>query len=84
MTEKWFQMWMDDKESIIRTMERNMNNDLSVGYDPNGQSITEQKKSLADYVRDFHDTLMSFADMDEKKRNRWCYYDLIRRGVIER
>ena len=29
------------------------------------------------------DELMSFAEKTDEQRNKWCYYDMLRRGVIE-
>lgn len=80
----WFQIWMDDKESIISTMVKNMSADLNAGYNYFGECIKRQRREIEKYKADFDRQIMSFADMDDGKRNRWCYYDLLRRGAISR
>ena len=79
----WFEIWCEDKESIIETMVKNMASDLEHGYDYFGKSIREQKEMIECYKSEYDRQLMDFADMDEKKVNRWCFYDLKRRGAIE-
>lgn len=78
----YFNMWYDDKENIIATMYSNMQDDLRVGYDPNGQSITQQKADIEAYKAAYYAQLDKLATMDEKTINRWCYLDMKRRGVI--
>lgn len=80
----WFQIWMDDKESIISTMVKNMSADLNAGYNYFGECIKRQRREIEKYKEEFDRQIMSFADMDDGKRNRWCYYDLLRRGAISR
>lgn len=75
-------MWIEDKKSILETMIRNMNADLAAGYDPNGKSITEQQTTIRRYEFDMNEQINAFANMDEVKANRWCYYDLVNRGAI--
>lgn len=75
-------MWIEDKKSILETMIRNMNADLAAGYDPNGKSITQQKRDIKLYEFDMNTQINKFANMDEAKANRWCYYDLVNRGAI--
>ena len=80
----WFSIWMDDKESVLETMVRNMAADLAAGYNYFGESIKRQREAIDAYKAEFERQLMAFADMDDGKRNRWCYYDLLRRGAITR
>ena len=80
----WFSVWMDDKESMLATMTRNMASDLSAGYNYFGDCIRRQLEQIEEYRKEFDAQLMAFADMDDVKRNRWCYYDLLRRGAITR
>ena len=82
-TEDWFEMWHLDKEVILNTMVRNMTADLECGYDYFGKSITEQRDAIEEYKAQFDDELMSFAEKTDEQRNKWCYYDMLRRGVIE-
>lgn len=84
MREEWFEIWLDDKQAMLATMVRNMAADLEAGYDYFGSCISRQREMIAAYKAEFDAQLMSFADMTEEKRNRWCYYDMLRRGVITR
>lgn len=83
-TINWFELWMDDKESVLATMIKNLTSDLEVGYDYFGKCIQRQRETIDAYKAEFDRQLMSFADMDDGKRNKWCYYDLLRRGAITR
>ena len=79
----WFEMWHLDKEVILNTMVRNMTADLECGYDYFGKSITEQREAIEAYKEKFDAEVMSFAEKTDEQRNKWCYYDMLRRGVIE-
>ena len=79
----WFEMWYADKSSMLDTMVKNMQADLNAGYDYFGQSIKNQRMAIDTYKRLFDQELDMFADMDEKQVNRWCYYDMVKRGAIE-
>ena len=57
---------------------------MEAGYDYFGNCIQNQKRQLDEYKQKFDEQLMAFADMEDGKRNRWCYYDLLRRGAIKR
>ena len=78
----WFEVWQDDKESIIETMIKNMASDLNHGYDYFGKSIVEQRRAIEAYRKETDDTFDLFKTMDEKEVNRWCFYDLKKRGAI--
>lgn len=78
----WFFVWFDDKKSMIDTMVRNMQADLEAGYNPNGKSIQIQLAMIEEYKTRFDHELMAFVKMTEIEVNRWCYYDMKRRGVI--
>ena len=78
----WFTMWLDDKKSMTATMYKNLASDLDAGYDPRGKSITEQKVMIRDYEKDIDNTLDLFKTMEADAVNRWCFYDMIKRGVI--
>ena len=82
-TDDWFEMWHLDKEVILNTMVRNMTVDLECGYDYFGKSITEQREAIEVYKEKFDAEVMSFAEKTDEQRNKWCYYDMLRRGVIE-
>ena len=76
------QMWIDDKYCIIDTMYNNILADLDAGYDPKGKSITDQKNAVDEYIRKFNSQLDKFVTMTDTEVNRWCYYDLLKRGAI--
>lgn len=78
----WFDVWQEDKENILFTMIKNMASDLDNGYDYFGKSIVEQRKTIEDYKKDIDSTWDMFRTMDEKEVNRWCFYDLKKRGAI--
>ena len=78
----WFDVWFEDRESILNTMVRNMTSDLNAGYNYFGQSITKQKQESAEYKAQTDKTLDMFKDMDEKAVNRWCFYELKKHGAI--
>lgn len=82
-TDDWFEMWHLDKEVILNTMVRNMTADLECGYDYFGKSITKQREAIEAYKEKFDAEVMSFAEKTDEQRNKWCYYDMLRRGVIE-
>ena len=78
----WVDIWQEDKENILFTMIKNMASDLENGYDYFGKSIVEQRKTIEDYKKDIDSTWDMFKTMDEKEVNRWCFYDLKKRGAI--
>lgn len=79
---KWFNLWFNDKQSIIETMVRNMQADLDAGYNPEGHCIRKQRVDIEEYQIKFDRQLDSFKTMDDKAVERWCYYDLKKRGAI--
>lgn len=79
---KWFEIWFSDKECIVETMVKNMQDDLAAGYDYFGNSIKGQRKAIDEYKTEFNHQIDAFVEMDEKQVERWCYYDLKKRGVI--
>lgn len=78
----WFEIWFEDKQSILNTMIRNMASDLENGYDYFGNSITKQRKEIDEYKAQFDEEMKGFRTMEESKIQHWCYYDLKRRGAI--
>lgn len=79
---KWFEIWYEDKQCILSTMISNMQADLNAGYDPLGNSIQNQLSEIESYRASIDSKLKEFVTMEEKTVNRWCYYDLKRRGAI--
>lgn len=80
---EWFDMWFEDKKAMISTMLSNTVADLNAGYDLYGKSIREQKQMIDKYQKSFEDQMNAFKEMDDKQVNRWCFYDMKKRGVIE-
>ena len=79
----WFDIWFDDKKSMISTMVKNMVADLEAGYDFFGASIQRQQREIDTYRAKFDSEMDAFKMMDEKEVNRWCFYDLKKRGAID-
>lgn len=82
MTTKWFDMWYEDKKSLLETMIRNMVADIEAGYNPLGQNIKNQRNMIDRYEDEMNFQLEKLAEKDEKAAERWCYIDLKRRGAI--
>lgn len=82
-SKEWFDIWFEDKKSIIAIMYSNMASDLSHGYDYFGKSIQTQKDEIARYESQFEKELDSFKSMSDEEVNRWCFYDMKKRGAID-
>lgn len=82
MRKNWFEIWFADKMSVIEIMIRNMQADLEAGYNPHGGSISRQRREIDAYKAAFDAKMEQFAEMPEDKVQRYCHYDLLRRGVI--
>lgn len=78
----WIEIWCDDYTSLIDCAIRNMQSDLECGYDPNGFSIWQSKSAIAELRERYENGLNRIAEMEEKAAQRWCYYDLKKRGAI--
>ena len=79
----WFELWYEDKQSMVNVMVQNMTADLKAGYDYFGSSIRRQVEEIEAYKAEFDKQMDEFKGMDEKEVNRWCYYDMKKRGAIE-
>ena len=78
----WFELWFCDKQCMINCMIRNMQADLDAGYDYFGNSIVKQRQEIETYKAEFDAQMLKFVDMTDEKVQRWCYYDMKKRGVI--
>ena len=76
-------IWNEDKRGVIATMYRNLYADLSCGYDPTGAAITRQRAEIDQYIKAYNAQLDNFVNMSDEQTNKFCYYDMIKRGVIE-
>ena len=79
----WFELWYADCKGMIHTMHRNMVADLDAGYDPMGRCIKEQRTMISVYCERLENSLEMFKAMTDEQVNRWCFYDLKKRGVID-
>lgn len=82
MKQDWFEMWFGDMESIIETMVRNMQSDLDAGYNPRGYCIIKQGIEIDSKRSYLGRKLDDFNKMTDEQVQRWCYYDLKKRGAI--
>ena len=82
MEGKWFRLWYDDKQSMLITMHNNLAADLSAGYNPFGSSIRQQRQAIDAYMFEFDQQMEAIKMMDKQHTEHWCYYDLLKRGVI--
>ena len=78
----WFELWFEDKQGMVATMASNMAADINAGYDYFGNSIQKQLKAIEAYKAEYEAQMDKFAAMEEKEVNRWCFYDMKKRGVI--
>lgn len=79
----WFDLWLADKKAMIATMRQNMCDDINAGYNPNGECIKKQREEITQYEFLMNNELSSFVNMSDREVNRYCYYDMLKRGVIE-
>lgn len=78
----WFELWYQDKMSILETMKSNRQADIYAGHDPNGISIKRQDVEIHDYWQSIERQLLEFVRWENKQVNRWCFYDMKKRGAI--
>ena len=81
--DKWFTIWFEDKWSILNTMGKNLAADLAAGYSYFGMCAEKQRAAIEAYKLQFDSEMDYLATLDEKKAERWCKMDLIKRGAIE-
>lgn len=79
----YFKLWVEDKQSILDTMIRNLASDLEAGYNYFGLSARKQRGEIDAYKYLFDSEMEYLKTLDEKKVNHWCRIDLIKRGAIE-
>ena len=81
--ETWFEFWYSDKKAIITCMFHNMQSDIDAGYNPMGDCIKRQLSDISNYEYSINEQLDKFVSMDEKQIEKYCYFDLLKRGVID-
>ena len=80
---EWFSIWEDDRRWIENIMIENMKADLDAGYSYYGKSMIEQREMIDKYHKETMDTYEMFKTMQDNEVDRWCFYDLKKRGAID-
>lgn len=81
-SENWFDIWFEDHHAMLKTMYRNMAADIEAGYSVTGDNIQKQERDIHEYRNLFEQQIDKFKLMDDVAVNRWCFYDMKKRGVI--
>lgn len=79
----WLEFWYADKKAIINCMFYNMQADIDAGYNPIGDCIKRQLSEISNHQNSINNQLDKFVLMDEKQIEKYCYFDLLKRGVID-
>ena len=64
----WFPLWLEDKQSVLDTMIRNLKDDL---------------EDIESYKAQMNEDMKAFRSMSDSQVSHWCFYDMKRRGIIE-
>ena len=80
---EWFSIWEEDRRWIENIMIQNMQDDLNAGYDYFGKAIIEQREMIDEYHKETMNTYEMFKTMQDNEVDRWCFYDLKKRGAID-
>lgn len=79
----WFDLWFRDKQSMLALMVENLADDLRAGYCYCGVSATRQRAEIERYALEMDDQITVLFRKTYEERNRWCFYDMKRRGAVE-
>lgn len=79
----YFKLWVEDKQSILETMIRNLTADLKANYNYFGNSVRRQRGEIDAYKYLFDVQMDYLKTLTEKQADHWCKLDLIKRGAIE-
>ena len=82
MKNDWFELWREDRQSMLNTMVNNMQADLAVGYDYFGKSITQQRAEIERFKAEFDADMDKIGEMEPSKVQHWCYVRLLKLGAI--
>ena len=55
MEGKWFKIWFEYNQMILSEMYQNLADDLDAGYNPFGNSIMKQRRSIDEYIQKFNE-----------------------------
>ena len=64
-SDRWFELWQDDRECMLNTMIRNMTADLDAGYNYFGRCIVNQRKEIEDYKKETESAFDLFKSMTD-------------------
>ena len=78
----WFEIWKEDRESMLNTMVRNMASDLENGYSYYGNSMIRQRAEIDRFKADYDADMDKLAEMEPNKVQHWCHMRLIKLGAI--
>ena len=78
----WQRLWIDDKIAIMQTMRNNIASDIINWYNLLGYNIQKQITDIIKYENDYDRQILEFGNMTNEQVNKWCYYDLKKRGAI--
>ena len=56
--------------------------DIINGYNLLGYNIQKQITDIIKYENDYDRQILEFGNMTDEQVNKWCYYDLKKRGAI--
>lgn len=79
----WKTLWLDDRRCILACMCANLESDLSVGYNPVGDSVRMQIEEIAAYRTQTEQVVREWRFKSDDYVQKWCYRDLKKKGVIE-
>lgn len=79
----WYDLWYSDVHCMLDVMHSNMIADIEAGYSTTGECIKKQQRDYDNYKENIDVKLMMFAAMSDEEVNRWCFFDLLKRGAIE-
>ena len=82
MEGKWFRIWYQDKQNILSTMYTNLAADIKAGYNPFGECVTKQRRTIQEYIDRFDEEMEHIKEKNKQQTEHWCYYDLLKRGAI--
>ena len=77
---KYLNLWMDDKQSMINTMIRNMDSDAQAGYSI--AFIKKELKEIQQYITDYESKLDTILKLKDNEIELYCKVDLIASGAI--
>ncbi len=80
----WFDVWCADWEGLIETQARNIQSEIEAGWKYKSARVQNEIRILNEFNGEYKMNLGRFGGMTDEEVNRYCYYDLLRRGAISR